>query len=572
LHYAENHQDTGGQDPENQDAIWAEYSYSGDISLIDRYIRVLERPDIEDEVIFSIKDDLTRKSRIYYPVFLHLSKIVESEKKGLGGNLFAIHKLVNDQSYKPSNDLYFLAKNHMNTGDYEQAMTTLRSSFTLYPDNPYLFFLLGHVLVKKGDLDDAISAYKKANWLFPGHNDKAVNYYLAEAYDKLGDLEQTIYHYQQAIDIDPEYDYAIARLTAVLLRFGDHEKTVKYARQLIQKSKNVDNIVWAREVLEDLQADVSIADQKLMAVRNDPKNLLKAEQFQEIEKQLAEAYKSKSVDENGDYKIYSLYAQFIPESREKDWAFEQLLPKFSNWVTQYPDSHFANTSAGIFYLNYAWHARGSGYASSITPKGRGLFHERMRIAGEYFTKAYEQDANESSAPCNMITVAKINPAYSGNKNFKEWYNLAVQANPNDPAPHWSMFGYLAPKWGGSYEEQFELARSVFRRAPKNSSAPVILSNVHWQIYQENNDPDYFKNKEVWEELKAVYSELIRRFPESIIFHNRYARTAYLAGDQEIAKREFEVIGDNWDREVWGTQEDFDKVRKSLKSKIMSSSI
>ncbi len=117
--------------------------------------------------------------------------------------------------------------------------------------------------------------------------------------------------------------------------------------------------------------------------------------------------------------------------------------------------------------------------------------------------------------------------------------------------------------GWSIEEQFLFARDVFKNAPKNSSAPSILVDVHWYVYNENNNPDYFKDPVVWAELKRVFFELIERFPKSMERHNKYAKTAILAGDYEIAQEEIEKISGNWNANVWESWKEVNKGKGGL---------
>ncbi len=88
-------------------------------------------------------------------------------------------------------------------------------------------------------------------------------------------------------------------------------------------------------------------------------------------------------------------------------------------------------------------------------------------------------------------------------------------------------------------------------------APVILAKAHWSYYHSEKDIRHFKKAEVWNELKTLQTELIRRFPHSLKRHNWFAKSACLAGDFETARREFEEIGDNWLKNVWSTKKDFE---------------
>jgi hypothetical protein len=248
--------------------------------------------------------------------------------------------------------------------------------------------------------------------------------------------------------------------------------------------------------------------------------------------------------------------ELLPISWAGRATFEQFLEYHLEWIKQDPTSYFANVSFGDFYVTYAWHARGNGYASTITPEARKLFHKRLRLAEKYLTMAYEIDPTISIAPYTMMTVAKVHPDWH-DEEVEKWFKRAIHANPADFKPYSLKSNYLAPRWGGSIEERFTFARNTFKNAPMDSMAPKILAQVHWSIYDKNKDVNYFKQKHVWTELKAVYTELVRRYPDSINRHNWFAKTACFAEDFETARAEFEIIGDRWEQSVWNTRESFD---------------
>ncbi len=549
--------------PVNHNAIWAEYAYSGDITLVQNYMRIIDNQEFDTATLSAVEDSLINKSRMYYPVYEVIKKKVQSKQGNLSIKFLNAYSIMKDSYLVPSMTYYYEAKNHLSGGDINKALVALLKSFSLYSDNLYLYYMLGQVLVEKKNYPDAILAYKRSNWLDPHQKDRATLFCIAETYDKMGDLNQTVHYYKEALAAYPDFVPALVNLTYTLDRLGDHKQMVHYAKEIVHKSDDIKNISWAKKVLESEHVDVGFVDLKLIDIgTTNLKNLLIQEKFEDIEKILSEAFRNKPMDENGKYKVYSMYNQLLPGNGAKNWQFEELVPKYQKWLGQNPNSPIANVCSGIFYFTYGWHARGIGYASSISEKGRKLFQERTRMAGKYLKKAYESNPQNGTVATKMISVAKVHPDFPPSA-LEKWFNLAIEADPVDPKPYEIKYYYLAPKWGGSIEEQFLFAREVFKNAPRNSSAPSILVDVHWYVYNKNNNPDYFKDPEVWTELKKVFSALIERFPKSMERHNKYAKTAILAGDNEIAQEEFKKIGENWDANVWESLKEFNKAKDDL---------
>jgi hypothetical protein len=123
-----------------------------------------------------------------------------------------------------------------------------------------------------------------------------------------------------------------------------------------------------------------------------------------------------------------------------------------------------------------------------------------------------------------------------------------------------------PKWYGSKEEMFPFAREAAKKAPPDSRIPAVLADAHWEMYCRSEPKAsyfYFKNPNVWKEMKEVYLTLSKRFPNSNEFPNWFARTAYLAGDYDTAREEFKIIGDDWLETAWGGKKSFEKAKREL---------
>jgi hypothetical protein len=67
-------------------------------------------------------------------------------------------------------------------------------------------------------------------------------------------------------------------------------------------------------------------------------------------------------------------------------------------------------------------------------------------------------------------------------------------------------------------------------------------------------------------MKEVYQTVTQSFPEAKTTHNWFARTAYLAGDYEVAREELKIIGDDWDKGAWGNRNAFEEVKRELSAK------
>ena len=70
---------------------------------------------------------------------------------------------------------------------------------------------------------------------------------------------------------------------------------------------------------------------------------------------------------------------------ESMWQLHDRIHK--GWIAAKPDSITARIAHADFLAEYAWHARGSGYANEVSKDGWKLFGERLTAAHEILKQA-----------------------------------------------------------------------------------------------------------------------------------------------------------------------------------------
>jgi hypothetical protein len=75
--------------------------------------------------------------------------------------------------------------------------------------------------------------------------------------------------------------------------------------------------------------------------------------------------------------------------------------------------------------------------------------------------------------------------------------------------------------------------------------------------------DYFRDPQVWREIRDVNARILRDFPNSTQIRNWYARAAYLAGEYAVAREQFRLIGDAWYNVCWEKRSDFEEAKRKV---------
>jgi hypothetical protein len=120
------------------------------------------------------------------------------------------------------------------------------------------------------------------------------------------------------------------------------------------------------------------------------KTQLEQEHFKVLDDAAAADRFGKTRFPGGGWRLYTFYSA-VESPREKapateaEWA--DVLDRLKRWSVQRPESVTARVALAYAYLNYAWQARGAGNDASVTPEGRRLFNERIKLAEEELLRA-----------------------------------------------------------------------------------------------------------------------------------------------------------------------------------------
>ena len=338
----------------------------------------------------------------------------------------------------------------------------------------------------------------------------------------------------------------------------DNDKAAFHFKQYLAYAPDGKQAYFVRQELASIG--------QTQTIKEDPTNvaiMLQDKKYDVLEKHLLSLLRERNRDKDGQFLLYLAYSKLcdVPETQN---SYATRIFQLKAWLTQY-NSHFANACLGYIYINYAWYARGGGFAKTITEEGGRLFKERLLTAKDYLEKAYSLDQSDPAVPSRLITVAT--GLGLERDEMEKQFQRSILADSTDHQAYFSKLTYLMPKWYGSKEEMFLFARESVRKAPPKTRIPMVLARAHWEMYHRSGkNASYFMNPNIWKEMKEVYQTVTQCFPKAKTTHNWFARTAYLAGDYEVAREELKIIGDDWDKDVWGNKNAFEEVKKELSAR------
>jgi tetratricopeptide (TPR) repeat protein len=550
---AENYQAVKEISPSNLESLWAEYRATGEKDIITRMIQALEpsqsNPDLQ--LMEAIRQSFCRYLPRYTEVHEALDEAGENATGVFRDRLEQIKQVVL-KTFKESGYMHLVrADNYVKQRQYDRALDEFEQSLGLWPDNPYVFINLANLYEAQGRQLQAIAAMKKALQISPTNETACYGTgrycFFQHKYD------EAIAWYAEALKRQPRRHLYLHALARSYQEKGDTANAVEYFQQYLQYAPTGEHVDLVKQYLASVKVPVEESAPLFAA--------FKKKDFEGLELQFAAILQERKKDKDGYSCLSKGYDQLCrnPDAR---YAIEKSLGDYEGWLKYNPSSHFANAAIGMFYLQYAWHARGEGLARTITDEGHRLYKERLVKAREYLEKAYLLDPSDPLVPSSLISV--VTGLGSDYTEMEKQFQRAIQADKSEFGAYGAKLTYLMPKWHGTRDMMFAFARQTARNAPPDSLAPRVLAKAHWEMYAWSEDKrSYFKNPEVWNEIKKVYTTLTRQFPESNELHNWFAKTAYLADDLETAKHELTIIREDWSEDAWGSYAGFTRARDEI---------
>ncbi len=201
---------------------------------------------------------------------------------------------------------------------------------------------------------------------------------------------------------------------------------------------------------------------------------------------------------------------------------------------------------GIFYKEYAWEARGKGFADTVSPENAQMFHDRLEQADKAMREAWALNPEHSAIPTVMIEVVK--GLGSDRQDMETWFERAMNLDCNNVYACSQKLTWVSARWYGSDEEVVAFGRACRDTRNYPSGIPLLLVTAHWDVCDrlpEDQMREYLSQDKVWKDISGVYEEHLKRFPDHRAERTRYAAFGWLSKRYDEAARQFRTLGDGF---------------------------
>jgi len=306
-----------------------------------------------------------------------------------------------------------------------------------------------------------------------------------------------------------------------------------------------------------LMPSLGTVQREIRLFRAEVRSRFEAEDFAWLEKTARTLRKGEPLFANGSWKIYQFYEGMGDRFGRSEDQFLHDQRRFQNWRETMPESVTAKIAQGHFLTEYAWFARGSGYAHTVSFQGHMVFRQRLGQA-RLLLMPLQSEFVERQMPYDPFWGAVMLRIALGQgwkpDNYEELLTIIKELSPRYWGYDVSRAYSLLPRWYGSSENDW-------------------VDYAGWAADQENGlgDEGYARvvtrmvgfYGSVFRETRADRARTLRglrilldKYPDSELIASQAARLAVVGRDREMAKALFERLGDTYIEGAWINPEQF----------------
>jgi hypothetical protein len=238
---------------------------------------------------------------------------------------------------------------------------------------------------------------------------------------------------------------------------------------------------------------------------------------------------------DGDWEVVPVYAGLELSDSQDDTVWLARQKALAAWVQARPESITARVALARHLTDYAWKARGSGYASTVSDAAERLFEERLRQAAAVLKEA---QGLKAKCPLYWTSVMRVALGLGVTKDqHSRIFQQAIQAFPDYTPIYVQRSIFLLPRWYGAEGEWVaDLAESADKVG--GESGDILYAQVAWAQREYSGSKNIFEDNTnlSWERIDRGLSALEKKFPDSLEAIHMHGHLAALAGDGQTAKQ------------------------------------
>jgi membrane associated rhomboid family serine protease len=228
----------------------------------------------------------------------------------------------------------------------------------------------------------------------------------------------------------------------------------------------------------------------------------------------------------------------------------------ADWRRTVKGSVLAELVEAMAFVDWAYAARGTGSADTISSRNMALYAYRAEMAAAALSALKDRAAMYPLwYTLSMdVVVDQAKDKEKAKEQLRSLFDQGVKIAPKYRALYGRMLRILMPRWFGSYEEADQFINAIYAQTAATRGYERYAELYSMYARREGDDLDLFRDTPAfWSGMRAGYLGLVKRYPKSDAVLNSFANFACRAGDKTEYKRLRSVIDKRISATSWTTK-------------------
>lgn len=246
--------------------------------------------------------------------------------------------------------------------------------------------------------------------------------------------------------------------------------------------------------------------------------------------------------------VYSSFAWVSKRGATNEWIHK--LKIADEWIKATPSHPAPYLAKAELLINFAWDARGPGYADTVKPEQWELFHQSIADARSTLEMSTPLKSQHPFWFKTMVVIAKAQGWPK--EEFLKLYNLSSELHPTYYFTHFRAADYFQPRWNGSKKELRDFVMNAVRKS-HDKEGYTLYTRIYWSQLWALKDKTFAPGYAEWKYMKKGFEDIMNDYPNSTWNLNAFASYACLAEDWPTMQKLALKIGDSPETAIWNSQ-------------------
>ncbi len=234
----------------------------------------------------------------------------------------------------------------------------------------------------------------------------------------------------------------------------------------------------------------------------------------------------------------------------------------ADWRRRVKNSTMADLAEATLLREWAWSARGNGYANSVTSQNMAAFTYRTEMAAAALDDLADR-ATDNPLWYTLSLEVGLDQAKDKEK-LREIFDRGLTKAPQYRPLYRRMLRILMPRWGGSYEEVDKFINQIYAQTVKARGYERYAELYSTYARLEGDELNLFADTPAfWSGMNTGYRGLLKRYPKSDAVLNSFANFACRADDKVTYNRLRGVVEKRLSATSWSTKYSIESCDKKL---------